>query len=93
MRLSPSEALAIREIIRSYDARATVKLFGSQVDDSASGGDIDVLVFSREIDLARRVALEADLQDALGLRRFDVVVARDRRDPFVRLVEARAVEL
>lgn len=57
---------------------ATVRLFGSRADDSARGGDIDLLVESATvIDHPTLVAarIGALLQMALGDQRIDVLIA------------------
>ena len=94
MRLSRNDSNTIRDIIIGYDPQAVVKLFGSQACDEALGGDIDLLVFSSRIGLSERIQIETDLQDALGLRRFDIVVApHDQTGVFVQLANRGAVTL
>ena len=45
MRLSESQRRSIvREVSRCFGPEATVRLFGSRVDDSRRGGDIDLYV-------------------------------------------------
>lgn len=45
MRLTEQQAEAIREVVESEcGASARVKLFGSRLDDTKRGGDVDVLV-------------------------------------------------
>ena len=56
---------------------ARVRLFGSRTDDSARGGDIDLLVetdrpIDRPVVVSARIG--ADLQRALGDRRIDVLL-------------------
>ncbi|OOG21470.1 hypothetical protein B1C78_16155 [Thioalkalivibrio denitrificans] len=84
MRLTARQIEVIREKVHALlgeDAR--VRLFGSRVDDSARGGDIDLFV---EVDrvLDNRAAsasrLQAELQLALGDQRIDVVLV-DPRTP------------
>ncbi|MBK8524544.1 MAG: nucleotidyltransferase domain-containing protein [Betaproteobacteria bacterium] len=57
MRLSPAELSAIRKSLEGVDCRR-VFLFGSRTDDSARGGDIDLLVYSAApaFELASRVS-------------------------------------
>ena len=45
MRLTPWERSTIRDTVRAVvDEHARVRLFGSGTEDSARGGDIDLLV-------------------------------------------------
>ena len=78
MRLSEDQRRAIREEVgRIFGNEASVRLFGSRVDDSARGGDIDLHI---ETDgspaelLDRELRLRARLLRRLGERHIDVVV-------------------
>ncbi len=78
MRLTDEQRRAIvEETTRTFGPGARVRLFGSRVDDSACGGDIDLFV---EVDraLPNRAAaasrLAAKLQIALGEQRIDIIL-------------------
>jgi predicted nucleotidyltransferase len=79
MRLSAPASTAIRETVRSVlGPSATVRLFGSRADDSARGGDIDLLVETDKVVeqptlVAARIG--ALLQMALGDQRIDVLIS------------------
>lgn len=79
MRLTPAELAAIRDTVRAVaGASATVRLFGSRADDSARGGDIDLLVeLAAPVDSAVLMSarIGARLQQVLGDRRIDVLIA------------------
>lgn len=79
MRLSDNERLLVRAAVeRRFGRQANVLLFGSRVDDTRRGGDIDLLVeLPRAVDnpLAEAVALEVDVMRALGERKVDVLLA------------------
>jgi predicted nucleotidyltransferase len=85
MRLRDTERQAIVRAIRSADPGAAVYLFGSRVDDSAKGGDIDLLVVSRKIDEMSKLEILATLHEQLGDQRIDLVVFPDLSKPFARL--------
>lgn len=78
MRLTPDQIAALRRAIHEVapEARQTF-VFGSRIDDSARGGDVDVLVnFDQPViapaALAARVEVRA--MRALGGRKVDVVL-------------------
>ncbi len=70
MRLDPLEARALRRATRGL---SDVHLFGSRTDPAARGGDIDVLVYSKEppLQLAQRIGREFFL---LCEQKLDVLV-------------------
>lgn len=55
MRLKPNEVDAIRTAAReAFGADAVVRLFGSRVDDSKRGGDIDLHIEAGPVDDVER---------------------------------------
>ncbi len=81
MRLTEAQIKIIKELVLKYFGKdASVLLFGSRVDDTARGGDIDLFVetvgATQQI-LKARMALYAELQRKLGEQRIDIVVHRD----------------
>ncbi len=85
MRLHETERHAIIQSIRSADPDAAVYLFGSRVDDSAKGGDIDLLVLSGKINLMMKLDILAQLHQQLGEQKIDLAVHADLSRPFARL--------
>ena len=79
MRLKPAEAEAIRlSVAEVFGAAAPVWLFGSRVDDSRRGGDIDLYVetaLAADERLRRRFRLQALLLERLGEQKIDLVLA------------------
>ena len=93
MRLATEEQLAIGETIRQADNEAQICLFGSRVDDAAGGGDIDLLVLSKNIDLMKKLDILAQLHRKLGERKIDIAVYPDTTRPFPRMVVQEGVRL
>lgn len=102
MRLTPDECEAIAAAARQTLQPGTrVSLFGSRVDDSARGGDIDLLLEPADEPgaaewVAQRGAFIARLYALIGERRIDVVLARRGTDdgrPVVASARRRAIEL
>ncbi|EKV27585.1 hypothetical protein C882_1431 [Caenispirillum salinarum AK4] len=77
MRLSDYEVRAILEASReAFGDDAVVRLFGSRVDDTARGGDIDlhVTIPDREGWAMKRAKFLAGMWMRMGERKIDVVV-------------------
>lgn len=79
MRLNDSQIAAIRRITREQAGEsATVRLFGSRLDDSAKGGDVDLLIelpdsVADPAPLSARIA--GRISRELDNRKVDVVLA------------------
>lgn len=78
MRLTQEQRQIIREeVAETFGPEASVKLFGSRLEDARRGGDIDLYVEangSPEELLDRELKLYSRLQRRLGERRIDIVV-------------------
>ncbi|MCF6218695.1 MAG: nucleotidyltransferase domain-containing protein [Gammaproteobacteria bacterium] len=76
MRLTQSQVLAIKSIIQhSLGSASEVWLFGSRVNDSARGGDIDLYVETDQpCGLQKKLRLITKIQRAIGLRKIDLIV-------------------
>ena len=77
MRLTDEQVLTIKNITRTnFGAHAKLKLFGSRLDDSKRGGDIDLLVeadLSQEEMFLKKLATLGQLQRALGEQKIDLL--------------------
>ena len=76
MRLAANEVQAVREEVRRADPHAEVYLFGSRADDSARGGDIDLLVVSDTLGFRDVLRLRTAILDRIGWQQLDLVVRR-----------------
>jgi predicted nucleotidyltransferase len=79
MRITPIEQEVIKRAAQEcFDASAVVRLFGSRVDDSKKGGDIDLFVQTSLVDAAQisiaHTRFLAKLYAELGEQKIDVVI-------------------
>jgi len=84
MRLTESQRAAIKAaVFNTIDTESRIWLFGSRVDDTARGGDIDLMI-GTEKTLPNRVSalcrLEGSLVMKLGDRKIDIIL-KDARTP------------
>lgn len=80
MRLTPEQLDAIRRITREQagDSLVSVRLFGSRLDDSAKGGDVDLLVeLAQPVEnpALQAAQLAAKISRAMDGRKVDVVLS------------------
>ena len=85
MRLKDSEISIIKEAIISLDQSAKIYLFGSRVYDNKKGGDIDLLIFSGKLTNRDKSRIRINLYDRIGEQKIDIILAKDLRNPFVRI--------
>jgi len=96
MRLKPEQMALIKRVVADHfglDAR--VWLFGSRVDDSKRGGDVDLFVLPGEpVDrFSARISCLSDLEEGLPYP-VDLVVEDDSRDlPIYRVARSEGVLL
>lgn len=80
MRLTEKQIRIIKEEVqRLFGVGASVWVFGSRVDDTARGGDIDLLIEAdaqSEEALDKELRLYARLIRRLGEQRIDIIVHR-----------------
>jgi predicted nucleotidyltransferase len=105
MRLTEAEIAIITTAIKArFGSVLRIILFGSRVDDAKRGGDIDLLVETKErgrIAFLHQTEAMSDIQFALGDRKIDMVLANpegseedliDAR-PVVRISRATGIAL
>jgi len=95
MRLTVSEVTAIREEIWRLDSHAEVYLYGSRVDDSARGGDIDLLVVSETLGFREVLRLRTRILDRIGWQQLDLVVRRKEQlnEPLAAIAQETGIKL
>jgi len=82
VRISETQRQCIKEAVeRQFGADARVLLFGSRVDDTARGGDIDLLVETNRMvpdsieAVAAKLRAISEIQRRIGDRKIDMVIA------------------
>ncbi len=93
MRLKDFEHNAIVSTVKHLDNDATVYLFGSRVDDSKKGGDIDLLVLSNRLNSNDKRTIKMRLYELLEEQKIDLLIAADDSNAFVKLALGTGVKL
>jgi predicted nucleotidyltransferase len=99
MRLTPNQIATIRQAATEvFGTQAQIWLFGSRVDDSKRGGDIDLLIYpdptANDDLLRKKIRFLGLLERDLGERRIDVVIEnRVQSRPIERIARETGVRL
>ncbi len=95
MRLDSNQLQTIRDEIWQLDPTAEIYLYGSRVDDTAKGGDIDLLVVSDQLGFREVLKLRRAILDHIGWQQLDLVVRRrDQTDePLAAMVREAGIKL
>ncbi|HWF45186.1 MAG TPA: nucleotidyltransferase domain-containing protein [Candidatus Kapabacteria bacterium] len=95
MRLTEFEQRAIRETVRQFLPNATVYLYGSRVDDTKRGGDIDLMIVDTE-PVPREIirGIRWKLWEVLGEQKIDILGEQEGSlSTFARMVSFDAVPI
>lgn len=93
LRIINGEHQVISNTIHQTDAEAMIYLFGSRVNDTTLGGDIDLLVLSKKINLMDKLEILAQPHQRIGERKIDIAIYPDTTRPFPRMVIQAGVPL
>ena len=93
MRLKRKEVNLIVRSVRALDNHAKVLLFGSRVDDSKKGGDIDLLVISKKLDYADGLSIRQKIFQEMDEQQIHLLIRRSPDEPFSRMAYKEGIEL
>ena len=93
MRLTKYEIIAIKQIFKEVFKDGKIYLFGSRVDDSLRGGDIDLFIdLAYKLDtkelLDKKSQFRLALYEKIGEQKIDIVVSKDKN----RSIEKEAIK-
>lgn len=98
MRLTVEEKETIKRVFHHVFGKGKVLLFGSRVDDTRKGGDIDLyLLPAGKMDGAglfeKKIAFLTEIAMELGERKIDVVLPKDKNRPIEQEALQTGIEL
>ena len=91
MRLTDHEVTSIKKAFYETFESGTIYLFGSRVDESKKGGDIDLYLCPKEQfenERVRKIQFLIKLDEYIGEQKIDVILAKDQN----RLIEQEALK-
>jgi len=94
MRLSQEQIDVLKNKLTILSAQAKLYLFGSRVDDTKRGGDIDLLVVSDTLTKKDLRALRIEFFKKFGEQKLDIILDNGSfTNPFNKLVFQKAILL
>ena len=94
MRLGQEKIDVLKNKLKMLSSNAKIYLFGSRVDDSKRGGDIDLLVVSDEITKKDLRILRVEFFKHFGEQKLDIVLDNGEfKNPFVKQIFKNSVLL
>jgi len=88
MRLNEKYIQVIKKAFLEVFEKGEVYLFGSRVDDTKKGGDIDLYLIVNKPNLKKKLKFLAKIKKELGEQKIDVVFQKDTN----RLIEKEAIK-
>jgi len=94
MRLSNDELNVLKSKLYSLSGSAQLYLFGSRVDDTKKGGDIDLLIIDKTLSKKDLRLLRIDFFEHFGEQKLDIVLDNgEMKNPFVKHIFQKAILL
>ncbi|MEA2019549.1 MAG: nucleotidyltransferase domain-containing protein [Campylobacterota bacterium] len=88
MRLTDYEVTAIKDTYSKVFDDGKIFLFGSRVDDSLKGGDIDLYIQTDNKNiLTKKIKFLSQIKQMIGDQKIDVVISKDKS----RVIEQEAI--
>jgi predicted nucleotidyltransferase len=89
MRLTQKEIEAIKQVFLEVFEDGKIYLFGSRLDDSKRGGDIDLFIETSHQDkiLNKKIHFLTLLKQKIGDQKIDVIISKD----ITRVIEQEAL--
>ncbi len=93
MRLNKFEISTIKKTVSALDCHAKIYLFGSRVNDTKRGGDIDLLIISDQLGFKDKRAIRMELHRLLGEQKIDITIVADTTTPFSKIAMEEGILL
>ena len=89
MRLTDYEIESIKKVFEESFGNGKIYLFGSRVDDTQKGGDIDLYIQTRDRNdiMIKKIQFLARLKEKIGDQKIDVVMSKNK----TRVIEKEAI--
>ena len=94
VRLKEEQVDCLKSLLKQLASDAKLYLFGSRVDNTKRGGDIDLLIISDKLTKKDIRFLRVEFFKHFGEQKLDILLDNgEMKDPFIRYIFRKAVLL
>jgi predicted nucleotidyltransferase len=98
IRLTEYERQSIKDVFKECFENGKIYLFGSRVDITKKGGDIDLYIdlpykLATKEWLDKKSQFKLKLYDKIGEQKIDIVISKDKNSNFEKEIQKTKVEL
>lgn len=94
MRISKQEIYLLKDKLNTLSKEASLYLFGSRIDDTKKGGDIDLLIVSSSLTKKDLRILRIEFFKKFGEQKLDILLDDGNfTNPFNKLISSKAILL
>lgn len=94
MRLKNEEIQLLKSNLHTLSKSARLFLFGSRIDDTKRGGDIDLLILDEKLTKRDIRKLRIEFFKKYGEQKMDIIIDKpDFQNPFTKYIFKSAIEL
>ena len=94
MRLYKEEIKVLKDKLKTISFNAQLYLFGSRVDDTKKGGDIDLLIVSKDVTKKDLRKLRIEFFKHFGEQKLDIILDDGEfKNPFTKYIIKKAILL
>lgn len=95
MRLTDYEIDSIKKAFHEAFGKGKIYLFGSRVDDSKKGGDIDLYIQAEDAQymLIKKIEFLVNLKEKIGDQKIDVIISKDKKRVIEKEAMSHGIEL
>jgi predicted nucleotidyltransferase len=95
MRIAKKQLAFLKQEVKKYAPEAKLYLFGSRLNDKKRGGDIDIMILTKEaFPLEQKWEVKIKFYEKFGDQKIDVVTFTfDDQDNFKKLVLLEGIEI
>ena len=93
MRLTKEETTVLKNGVKKIDPDAQLYIFGSRLDDDAKASEIDLIIVSKKVRLADKLAIDTYYEEKLKGKNVRTTIGKTGLEGHIALIIPKAVKI